>query len=120
MQHVVTDQAIVALRAQAGAANDLDQVLVCDLALGVTDFGAMAPEMTQAEAREECGRVLADAEASKPWGAYRLTIRVGRRHLEWTRYAPNPTALVVATQEVCAREWPGRDDVKIVGWEAAS
>jgi len=54
-QATITDEQIEALRTEAGAAGDLDQVAICDRALLEGD----------AEARAECARVIADAEAQR-------------------------------------------------------
>lgn len=48
----VTDEQIVILRAEAGAAGDTAQVAICDRALD-----------GDVTARVECARVIADAEA---------------------------------------------------------
>lgn len=50
----ITDEQIEALRAEAGAAGDLAQVAICDRAID----GDM-------QARAECARVIADAQAQQ-------------------------------------------------------
>ena len=59
----ITDDQIAALRDEAAAAGDYDQVIICDVALGETDFGALAVEMTRDEARAECARIVSDIQA---------------------------------------------------------
>lgn len=58
----ITDTQITALQAEAQAAGDWDQSTICAIALGETD---PAPDMTSDEARAECARVIAEAEAQQ-------------------------------------------------------
>jgi hypothetical protein len=68
----ISDEQIAALRDEAAAAGDLDQVMICDLALHgeryLVDEYSVASDVLkqwrtrgQAAAREECARVIADA-----------------------------------------------------------
>jgi len=50
------------LAAEAGRAGDLEQVRLCELALGCGDEGVKAPEGERRAARDECARVLANVE----------------------------------------------------------
>ena len=72
----ITDQQIEALRAEAAAAGDLEQAAICDWALGHADAGdieerdtlepseqARVLAMTPEQARAECARVIAAADA---------------------------------------------------------
>lgn len=74
MTTTVTDRQIRTLRAEADAAGDLAQAMICALALGGPDALAGAEPGTEAdrllltgisqdEARAECARVIADAAA---------------------------------------------------------
>lgn len=76
MTDSITDDQISALRTEAAAAGDLDQVAICDHALGVEptapyvvrDDGRLwlsdyASVLTREQARAECERVIAAAAA---------------------------------------------------------
>jgi hypothetical protein len=53
---------VAELMTAAGQAGDLEQVRLCEVALGCGDCGASATENERREASEECARVLADNE----------------------------------------------------------
>lgn len=57
----VTDEQITALRDEAGEAGDLEQVAICEIALGTEPPTEEYP--TRASAAAECARVLSDAAA---------------------------------------------------------
>ena len=71
MSETVTNDQIRALRSEADAAGDLVQAAICDVVLGEwlpattrpLEAHARIKAMSRDEARAECARVIADAEA---------------------------------------------------------
>jgi hypothetical protein len=66
----LTDAQIERLRVEAAEAGDLLQVALCDRAMGLTPYRVpdeeicrQAMKVSKADARIECARVIADAEA---------------------------------------------------------
>lgn len=57
----ITDDQIAALRQEAGAAGDVEQVRLCEVAVDPT-----ADAVTRTTARAECARVVAEARAQQP------------------------------------------------------
>lgn len=62
----VTDDQIKQLRIEAGEAGDERQVAICDIALGRprADAGEWSQRPIE-DARDECARVIANAEAAR-------------------------------------------------------
>lgn len=72
---MITNKQINALRQEAYEHNDYLMVDICDVALASTEdghevgSGSTRTAMTRTEAREECGRVIADAAAEAAFQA---------------------------------------------------
>lgn len=60
----VTDEQIGQLANEAARAGDHAMVEICEIALGAGDVGVHATDREQRVAREECARVIAEAEAA--------------------------------------------------------
>lgn len=80
----ITNAQITALRNEAAEAGDLEQVTICNRALSGND-----------EARAECARVIADAEAMDN-EAPRYVVATGEDADEWSRHATLADARAIA------------------------